>query len=109
MPVCGPHPFPAPLLGLACGRLDGRLPGLAERGRGLLTEGTVGPLRIVVDPPRLDRRLRLFQGIEPMEVETLVAEAAVERLDEGIIRRLARPGELELDAVAVRPGIQRAR
>jgi hypothetical protein len=35
-------------------------------------------------------------------------EVAVERLDEGIVRRLPRPAEFESDAMAIRPGVQRA-
>ncbi len=41
-----------------------------------------------------------------MLVEALVTKPAVERLDEGVIGRLAGPGDLALDVIAVRPGVQ---
>ncbi len=102
----GPHPIPAPPLGLARDLLE-RSPRRAERGRGLLAACAVGPLGIVVHPPGLDDRPRLLQRREPVYIQAFVAEAAVEGLDEGVVRRLTRPGELQPHVVAVRPGVQR--
>jgi hypothetical protein len=38
---------------------------------------------------------------------SLVPELAVEGLDEGVVHELAGADEVELDAAAVRPGVQR--
>ena len=90
-------------MGLVRHGLDWRPPRLAELGRSPLAEGTVWARGIVVHPPGFDGRLRLFQGIEPVEVEALVAEAAVEGLDECVIHGLTRPDGLELYTAAVGP------
>ena len=42
-----------------------------------------------------------------MDVQALGPEATVEGLDEGIVGRLARPGEVERDTALVGPKIQR--
>ena len=44
-----------------------------------------------------------------MRIQALGAELAVERFDEGVVGRFARPGEVERDAALVRPQIQIAR
>lgn len=41
-----------------------------------------------------------------MGVEAFAAELAVERLDEGVIRWLARPGEVQLDAALIGPQVE---
>ena len=43
-----------------------------------------------------------------MLVEAFVAEPAVEGLDESVVDWFPRPDELELDAPAVSPGVERA-
>ena len=64
----------------------------------------------VVVPPEL---LNLESGIgeveEPVGGETLVAEPAVEAFDVGVLDRLARTNELELDAVTIGPDVERPR
>lgn len=42
-------------------------------------------------------------------MQALVAQAAIEALDEGFVGRLSRPREVERDAVLVRPSIERLR
>src|SRR5262249_56752860 len=61
-------------------------------------------LLIVVPPKRIDLLLRL-NGCEPMDIQTLLAEASVERLDRRVVRRLATATEVQHDAVGVRPQI----
>jgi hypothetical protein len=54
-------------------------------------------VQVVVDSPVLDQHLGFKQGIEAMAVEELVAQAAVERLDPGVLPRLtgqSRPREV---------------
>jgi len=63
--------------------------------------------RVVLEAPSLD----LFPGVpkivEPVLVQTLVPELAVEALDVGVLRRFPRVDEVQLDPVTVRPGVQR--
>jgi hypothetical protein len=63
---------------------------------------------IVVDPPGFDLGLRIFDGREWVDVQALVAETPVERLDEGILHGFPRPNEVELDATTIRPAFERA-
>ncbi len=63
---------------------------LLELRGGHVAEGTVGPNCIVVQAPGLDDLARAGQAEEPVLVQTLVAESAVEALDVGILVRLAR-------------------
>ena len=47
--------------------------------------GAVRSVRVVVDAPVLDEDLGFEQVVELLAVEVLVAEAAVERLDPGVL------------------------
>ena len=49
----------------------------------------MGALRVVLDPPRFDRLPHLLQRREPVLIQALVPEPAVERLGEGVVGRLA--------------------
>ena len=51
------------------------------------------PVQIVVHPPVFDRPLGVRQAQEPVLVETLVAQSAVEALDESVLLGLARIDE----------------
>jgi hypothetical protein len=53
---------------------------------------------IVIDPPRLDLGMRILDRQELMDVEALVAQAPVKRLDVRIIHGFAGPREIELHA-----------
>lgn len=63
----------------------------------------MGPDGIVVHAPGLDDLARVRQAEEPVLVQALVAESAVETLDVGILIRLARVDEVQPDAAAVGP------
>lgn len=63
---------------------------------------------IVVEAPRLDGVPGLCQTEKPVFVEALVPEPAVEALHIGILVRLARLDEVQLNAVGVRPTIEGA-
>ena len=72
-------------------------------------EGGVRPVGVVLDPPGLDEDLGLEQGGELLDVEQLVADAAVEGLDEGVLPRRAGldvggPDAGQAAVVAQRPG-----
>lgn len=56
--------------------------------------------------PRFDLSLRVFEIDKRFFVEALVAELAVEALDEAVLLRLAGMDEIQMHAVAVRPGIK---
>src|SRR5215218_1670106 len=66
-------------------------------------------LRVVVDPPGLDRVARLLQRREPVTVETLGAKVAIEGFGKGIVRRFPRPRELQLHSMLICPRVQRFR
>ena len=61
---------------------------------------------IIVSPPRFN----LFPGIckcqKPVRVQTFIAKRAIERLDERVVRWLARARVVERDAVLVSVAVQ---
>src|SRR6202035_5693290 len=57
----------------------------------------------------LDLPLGVVEVSEDLRVEALVAEAALERLDEAVFRGLARRREVELHAALVGPDVERLR
>jgi hypothetical protein len=59
--------------------------------------------------PRLDENLSLLDGSKPVLIQAVLPQAAVERLDTGIIRRFTWAAELQCNALGVRPGVQRFR
>src|SRR6201996_4709424 len=64
---------------------------------------------IVVSTPSLAFFDRLVEAHEPVCIQALGPEASVEGFDERIVRRLARPREVQGDAVGVGPKIKIAR
>ena len=79
------------------------LAGNGELTRGQVAERAVRTMVIVIPTPRFDDGFRVVQRCELMHVETLVAQAAVERFDVGVIRRFSGPREIELQAAIERP------
>jgi hypothetical protein len=67
-------------------------PGGRVLGWGAATKGGVGSVGVVLDPPGLDHDLGDGQASELLEVEQLVADPSVERLDIGVLPR--RPGSM---------------
>ncbi len=61
---------------------------------------------IVLDPPPLDDFPRLCEALEPVHVQALVPELAVEALDESIVHRSSWRDEVKLDSPPVRPLIE---
>src|SRR5215207_3179347 len=61
---------------------------------------------VVVEPPSLDDAAHLGQAAEPALVEALLAEAAVEALDRGVLHGLSRIDEEQLHAVLVSPAVE---
>jgi hypothetical protein len=71
--------------------------------------GAVGSVLVVVDPPVLDEHLGLEEAVEVSAVEQLVAQAAVERLDPGVLPRGAGVDEHGADIVEPTPSRPRRR
>lgn len=69
----------------------------------------MGPDFVVVLTPRLHLFASVVKAHEPVRIEALRPELAVERLDEGIVGRLAGSGEIERDALLVGPEVEVAR
>jgi hypothetical protein len=77
-----------------------------QQDRWLVADGPVRPILVVVSEPSLHPFGRIRKRQEPVGVQALTAEAAVERLDEGVVRRLAWPREVERDALGIGPQIE---
>ena len=61
------------------------------------------PDLVVVDPPLLDDPARIVERFEPVDVEAFVAELPVEALDVGVLVRLSRVDESQVDASLLGP------
>ena len=61
----------------------------------------MGPLGVVVRPPAVENLLGLGDRGKPMLRQALTPDGAVERLDQPIIHRRARPAEVQLDLIPV--------
>jgi hypothetical protein len=79
-------------------------PGLDELDRGDPLVRTVRPIDVLVDPlVVLEEDLGLEHGVEALAVQELVAWAAVEVLDQGVLPRAARVDEHGVGAVETTP------
>lgn len=65
------------------------------------------PAVVVVVLPSLQLLVHFVHGGELVDVEELVAQPTVERLDQPVVCRLARARVVELDAASIRPVVQR--
>lgn len=74
--------------------------------RRFVADRTVWTHLIVVSAPSLAFCARFVEAQEPVGVQAFGPELAVEAFDEGVVGRLARPGEVERDALHVRPQIK---
>ena len=63
---------------------------------------------IVVPSECIDLAFSVGERREPVDIEALVSEAPVERLDRGVVRRLAAAAEVEHHAVGIRPEVHSA-
>src|SRR5687767_7170720 len=71
-----------------------------------MAERTVRAALIVIDSPGFDLRLRICDRRELVDVQTLVTEPPVERLDEGVFHGLSGANEVELHAALIRPVLE---
>ena len=68
----------------------------------------MGSIFVVVAPPFLGAFTGIGQRQEPRGVQAFRSQAAVERLDVGVVGRLSRSGEVDLDPVQVGPLVEHA-
>ena len=84
---------------------------LSNRGREgcrrEVADRAVWPDLVVVPAPGRDHRPGVLERGEPVFVEALVAELAVEAFDVGVLRRFARLDQHQLHAVGLRPLVER--
>jgi hypothetical protein len=73
--------------------------------RRLIPQAAVGPLLVVVAVPSLDFLFSILQAQKPVLVQTFLPKPAVKRLDEGVVRGLPRPGEVQDYAMGVGPQV----
>lgn len=80
-----------------------------QRDRGLVADGPMRPILVVVSEPNLHLFGRVGKRQEPVLVQALGPEPSVEDLDEGVVGGLAGPREVQSDALGIGPEIQVAR
>ena len=62
---------------------------------------------VVIAPPGGNHGSCVFEVAEVVIIEALIAKLAIETLDVGVLRRFASSDQLEIDAAAIGPTIQR--
>ena len=67
------------------------------------SDGAMGPEIVVFLAPVVDEQASFFQGAEPVLIEAVITEGAVEGLDEGILSRLAWLDMVQVDATILGP------
>lgn len=71
--------------------------------RGQVPQRAMWPVLIVIGMPGFDDELCCCERGELMHVQTFIPQAAVERLNEGILHRFSGSDEVELNASTVDP------
>jgi hypothetical protein len=79
---------------------------LGEGVRGQAAERHMWPGLIVISPPVFDPLPGISHGEEPRGVQAFRPQAAVERLNVGIVRGRSGPGEVNLHPVQIGPLVQ---
>ena len=69
----------------------------------LVANRAVRPNLVVVSTPSLNLGPGIVKAHEPVRVQALRPELTVEGLDKAVVGRLARPREVEHDALLIRP------
>ena len=73
---------------------------------GPVFQAAMRPLLVVVAAPSCDFFCSILQTQKPVLVQTLLPKAAVKGVDEGIIRGLPGPGEVQDDAMGIGPQVK---
>ena len=66
------------------------------------------PHFVVQGPPSFDGSPGIGKRPEPMHVQAVVSEGAVEALDEAVLHRLSGLDQVELDPSGIGPGVERS-
>ena len=69
-------------------------------------ESHVRPSLIVVPAPGLDGRFCILHGFEPVQVQTFIAQRAIEGLDVAVVGRFAWPAEVNPRVTVIRPQVK---
>ena len=74
-----------------------------------VTERAVGPLVIGIVAPGVEKRLRVGDVHEGVQVEAPVTQAAIDTFDKRVLRGLAGPDEVKQDPAPIGPLVERIR
>ena len=77
--------------------------------RDVVSDRAVGSVFVVVSTPIFQLFTSVGKVHEPMRVQALGPELAVERLDEAVVRGLAGPREVQRDIVGIGPKVEVSR
>jgi hypothetical protein len=80
-----------------------------QQNRRLVADRAMGTFFVVVLAPSLHLFLDVGKAQEPVGIESFLPEASVERLDESVVGRLPRAGEVQRDAALIGPDVEIAR
>ncbi len=69
--------------------------------------GAMRPQVVVLMTPVIDKETGFFEGTEPVLVEAVIAEGAVERLDEGVLDGLTGLDVIEVNLAPLSPEVKR--
>ena len=69
--------------------------------------GAMGPQVVVLMTPVVDEQAGFFEGVEPVLVEAVITEGAVEGLDEGVLDGLTGLDVIEVDLAPLSPEVKR--
>ena len=79
-----------------------------ELRRGLVVQGTMRPVVVVIKPPAIDDPPGVFQTEEQLAIQQFVPETAVEALDVAVFPRAALGDKQRLHVGSVQPSSHRA-
>jgi len=74
----------------------------------MILQGAVRAQVVVIIPPPRQFLPHILERDEDGDVQTLIAEPPIETFDEPILDRLAGPNDVQLNPMAIRPGIHGA-
>ena len=99
---CGLTPLSVPVM-VRVLRVNLKFQPMRQIPWGQVPQSAVGSLPIVVSSPGFHLLGSVLRGQEPVLVQALLTEASVERLNEGVVRGLPGPAEVQLHPVQAGP------
>ena len=82
---------------------------MEQRGRRFVADRAMWSYLVIVSTPILKLCARVGHRQEPVRVQAFRSQSTVERFNEGVVRRLARPREIKRHALQVSPQIKLTR